>query len=498
MSKIEVNEIDAQSGSTITVGSACKSVAVPGNVVKTNAVQASDGGNIVSQSGTTITLGASGDTVSLASGASQSGFGRTGTVDWQTGSIKTSDFTAVDGQGFFVDTNGGAVTVTLPTGSAGSIISLQDYRNTFDTNNCTVTAGGSQKINGGTAAGSVTLTTEGEGITLVYIDSTVGWRSIQDNTFADVGAVNIIASGGTESTTPCGNYKIHKFTGPGTFTVSQVSSIAANNNVSYLVVAGGGGGTSSQGGAGGAGGFRELRGPVSGCYSVSPLNGAPSITLTAQAYPITVGGGGAGNKSDPCQGSNSVFSTVTSAGGGAGGQRTGAGGNGGSGGGTGACKASPFAGGSGNTPSTSPAQGQDGGARPSAGDAGGGAGGGAGGAGATGAERPVAGAAGGAGVTTSITAAAVAYAGGGGGGQGGPPGTGNAGGAGGTGGGGGGGGGGGAGSGGTPGSGTAGQCGEANTGGGGGAGSNPSNNPVGGASGSGGSGIVVLRYRVTG
>ena len=85
MSKIEVNEIDAQSGTTITVGSACKSVAVPGNIVKTNAVQASDAGNIISQSGTTITIGASGDTVSLASGASQSGFGRSGSVDWQTG-----------------------------------------------------------------------------------------------------------------------------------------------------------------------------------------------------------------------------------------------------------------------------------------------------------------------------------------------------------------------------------------------------------------------------
>jgi hypothetical protein len=98
MSKIEVNEIDAQSGSTITVGSACKSVAVPGNVVKTNAVQASDAGNIISQSGTTITIGASGDTISLASGASQSGFGRNGSVNWQT-TIKTGDFTAVSGDG---------------------------------------------------------------------------------------------------------------------------------------------------------------------------------------------------------------------------------------------------------------------------------------------------------------------------------------------------------------------------------------------------------------
>ena len=106
MSKIEVNEIDAQSGSTITVGSACKSVVVPGNVVKTNAVQASDAGNIISQSGTTITLGASGDTINLASGASQSGFGREGSVNWQTGSIKTSTFTAASGEGYFCNTTG--------------------------------------------------------------------------------------------------------------------------------------------------------------------------------------------------------------------------------------------------------------------------------------------------------------------------------------------------------------------------------------------------------
>ena len=99
---------------------------------------------VAPQCGTTLTLGESGDTVVLGSGASQTGFGRTGTVNWQTGSIKTADFTAVDGQGFFVDTNGGAVIATLPTGSAGSIVSIQDYRNTFDTANCTVQTAGSQ------------------------------------------------------------------------------------------------------------------------------------------------------------------------------------------------------------------------------------------------------------------------------------------------------------------------------------------------------------------
>ena len=43
------------------------------STVKVNNVQAADGGNIINQCGTTITLGASGDTVNLASGASQSG-----------------------------------------------------------------------------------------------------------------------------------------------------------------------------------------------------------------------------------------------------------------------------------------------------------------------------------------------------------------------------------------------------------------------------------------
>ena len=36
------------------------------------------------QCGTTLTVGGSGDTVTLGTCATQSGFGRTGTVDWIT------------------------------------------------------------------------------------------------------------------------------------------------------------------------------------------------------------------------------------------------------------------------------------------------------------------------------------------------------------------------------------------------------------------------------
>ncbi len=72
---------------------------------------------------------------------------------------------------------------------------------------------GSEKINGG--QGGISLSTEGEGLTLVYIDSTIGWRSIQDNDFATAGSNFIQATGGT--VTCVGNCKIHTFTGPGSF-----------------------------------------------------------------------------------------------------------------------------------------------------------------------------------------------------------------------------------------------------------------------------------------
>ena len=163
MSKIEVDAITQQSGSTLTVG---------GGASKTVVADA-----------TTVTLGRCGGTVALASGASQTGFGRTGTVDWQTGSIKTATFTAANGEGYFCNTAGGAFEMDLPAGSSGAIVSVQDYNNTFDSNALTVDPNGSEKINGGDAGEAVELNTEGRGVTFVYIDATVGWRSVQDNDF---------------------------------------------------------------------------------------------------------------------------------------------------------------------------------------------------------------------------------------------------------------------------------------------------------------------------
>ena len=194
---------------------------------------------VTTESGSTLTIGGCGKTVALASGASQTGFGRTGTVDWQT-TPKTTTFTAADGEGYFIN-QGSAITANLPAGSAGAIVAFSDYARNFSTYSFTVSPNGSEKIGG--VAGPMTLSIDGQALTLVYVDSTKGWVNVQNAEDTEKGNVNIIASGGTE--TICGNCKIHTFTGPGTFNVSLVAVSAACNQVSYAVVAGGGGGGGS-------------------------------------------------------------------------------------------------------------------------------------------------------------------------------------------------------------------------------------------------------------
>ena len=93
-----------------------------------------------------------------------------------------------------------------------------------------------------------------------------------------------------------------------------------------IVAGGGGGGGTDNGAAGGAGGYREVKSPSYSLYRFSPLDGYPNapnrITVSAQAYPITVGGGGAAGTNSPqrngVNGVNSTFWTITSTGGGGG------------------------------------------------------------------------------------------------------------------------------------------------------------------------------------
>ena len=320
---------------------------------------------VENRTGSTLTLGKSGTTIQLACGATQTGFGRTGTVDWCT-TAKTSPFTATSGKGFFVNTSGGAVTVTLPaTPSAGDIVAINDLNGTAACNNITL-ARNSSKI-AGSCTDKIILNAR-QSTTVIYSGSAQGWVTIND---ANVGS----------------------------------SALAANYNVRYLVVGGGGGGGATNGSNGGgsgagAGGFRTV--------CTANFN----VTSTS-SFPITVGGGGTagtvpGSYPTPVpsftqagKGADSIFSTITSAGGGYGSFASCSGGGDGQAGGSGggASGGPSSCGGAGNTPPVSPPQGNKGG------DGGGGArGSGGGGAAAAGqdGDSPSNTAIGGAGSPTSI------------------------------------------------------------------------------------------------
>ena len=291
------------------------------------------------RSGTTVTLGDSGDTFTIPTGATinnqgtATNFGATGSASWTT-TVKTSGFTAVAGEGYFCDTTSGGFSVNLPAGTAGAVVAIKDYARTFDTGNLTLVQNGSDKI-GGSTVNSI-LKTEGLAVTLVFVDSTQGWL-VTDSGLQDEAptAAYITATGGNTTIT-CGDNKIHIFTAPGTFCVSNIGNPSGSDKAEYLVVAGGGGGGGAAcvgaggRGGGGGGGWRSFTAlPSSG---LTPCNGGPGATINAPVgiavtpggMPITVGGGGAAGPgaSAPTghgsRGNPSVFGSITSTGGGGG------------------------------------------------------------------------------------------------------------------------------------------------------------------------------------
>jgi hypothetical protein len=281
----------------------------------------------------------------------------------------------------------------------------------------------------------------------------------QSSTFS----VTALPTGGTVTTS--GGYRIHTFTSSGTF-----NNTLSNLEVQYLVIAGGGGGGSDYGGGGGAGGYRCS---VSGESSGGGASAENTLILSAGNKTVTVGAGGVGqNVNNGTSGSNSVFASITSIGGGYGsGEDPGTlGASGGSGGGSNYKQSS---GGSGTS-----GQGYAGGGGYTGPYYTAGGGGGAGSPGVNG--TPSINGPGGNGVSSSITGSALTRAGGGGAGYSADRNI--AGASGGTGGGG---------NGGTYAT-ADGQSGDTNKGAGGG-GAGGSNNS-GSYGGNGGSGLVVIRY----
>ena len=153
MSKIKVDAVESRNG-TLTLGGTGDTVVYTAGSIPNSSLDNS----AITINGTAISLGSSG-TIPVG-------------IDWQS-SIKAANFTAAAGEGYFVNTTSGAITATLPASpSAGDQVAFKDYASTFDTNNLTIGRNG-KNIEG--AASDLTISVEGAGNSLVYVDSTKGW-----------------------------------------------------------------------------------------------------------------------------------------------------------------------------------------------------------------------------------------------------------------------------------------------------------------------------------
>jgi len=136
------------------------------------AITPNGSGNIVLDGLTFPNADGSADTFLKTNGSGTLSFAAvSGGTSWQA--VKTSTFTAVAGEGYFVNTTSGVITMNLPAGSIGDEIAFADYAGTFDSNTFTVSANGSEKILGSTA--DLTVSVERAANTLVYTDGTQGW-----------------------------------------------------------------------------------------------------------------------------------------------------------------------------------------------------------------------------------------------------------------------------------------------------------------------------------
>jgi hypothetical protein len=285
------------------------------------------------QSGTTLTLGTSGDTVSIPSGVTLANSGTaTGfaSIAWQSSIVTAATITVESGKGYWLDTSSNTITVTLPAAPAvGDQIILTDYARNWSTNAVTINQN-SLNFQGNSSPNPV-YNTNGQSVDIVYSGATKGWipNSDDDVTLETPQPFTInflvVAGGGpgggaTASTTNfgagggAGGYRTSSESvspGDGTVTITvgaggtgalQVGtnggdSIITGGGITSLTSTGGGSGApdglnANNGGSGGGAGQSYTAGissPVT-----SPVQGHAGGLGTSSANYGMGGGGGAG------------------------------------------------------------------------------------------------------------------------------------------------------------------------------------------------------------
>ena len=132
--------------------------------IKTLTVKTVSGSGVLIPSGATVLVYSDGTNVNL-------GMKTKGYITVNSSTVTA--YAASAGEQIFANTTANPITITLPaTPATGDEITFIDARGTFNSNNLILNRN-SQPINTGTS--NLTLTTNGQAFTLVYVDSTRGW-----------------------------------------------------------------------------------------------------------------------------------------------------------------------------------------------------------------------------------------------------------------------------------------------------------------------------------
>lgn len=163
-----------------------------------------------------------------------------GGLSW---SIISSNTTAVINGGYFVNTSGGAITVTLPsTAAIGDSIAVVDYSGDFGTNNCTIARNG-HNIMG--LVSDFVADVDNLGVQFVYVDSTQGWRLVLTSDGFGGGGYSYLdklvnyGNAGTSLTLDSSIYDTHLFTCDQSTLTLTTSNFAIGRTISLVITNGG-------------------------------------------------------------------------------------------------------------------------------------------------------------------------------------------------------------------------------------------------------------------
>jgi hypothetical protein len=264
------------------------------------------------QSGTTLTLGTSGDTISIPAGVTLANSGTaTGfaSIAWQSTIVTGTTLSAVAGNGYWIDTTSNACTVTLPaSASVGDQIIFVDYARRWGTNAITINTNG-LNFQGNTSPNPV-YNISGQSVTIVYSGATQGWIPTVDDDVTyetpqsySVDFLVIAGGGGANSGDGpgfngggggAGGYRNSYNSEPSGGGGSAESSLTFNGGVVYTITVGAGG-AAGTGSTATNGGDSSISG--SGLTTITSTGGGEGASSIAGASGGSGGGGASGGGS---------------------------------------------------------------------------------------------------------------------------------------------------------------------------------------------------------